>query len=149
MHERHGMTGTPERNSWDGAKKRCHSITSKDYPRYGAKGIRMCDAWRNSFTVFYTDMGPKPGREYSLERVDGTRGYEPDNCVWALPVEQTLNRKITVWVDFSCKRLSLKDACAAAEVPYHTIHNRMRRHSMTFYQAIAFHSTGKGGGTSW
>ena len=81
---------TPEYSAWGRAKQRCYNPKDKGYRNYGALGITMCSRWRYSFAAFLRDMGPRP-EGYSLERVDGTRGYYPDNCEWATRTEQNNN----------------------------------------------------------
>ena len=77
----HGMRKSREYRIWTGMKTRCLNPKSKDYARYGGRGITVCDRWRLSFEAFYADMGPRP-RNCDLHRVDNARGYEPGNCVW-------------------------------------------------------------------
>jgi hypothetical protein len=68
-------------------KERAKDATKHGYKHY----ISMDPAWE-SFDTFIADMGPKPGTEYTLERVDGAEGYGPDNCVWATRTQQARNR---------------------------------------------------------
>jgi hypothetical protein len=89
---RHGLTHTKEHKIWRRIKQRCHNPRTSDYPYYGAKGIRMCDRWLNSFEAFYADMGPRPSAMHTVDRIDGAKDYEPANCRWATKVEQNRNR---------------------------------------------------------
>ncbi len=85
----------PERSSWENMHNRCKpNYSQAEY--YFAKGISVCSRWsgRQGFLNFYADMGEKPSSEFSIERMDGDKGYEPSNCRWASPSEQSLNRKI-------------------------------------------------------
>lgn len=91
-YERHGMSCTPTYRSWAHMKSRCYDPGCGSYLRYGAKGIGVCDEWRESFTAFYKEMGPRPTREHSIDRIDNSRGYEPGNCKWSTPYEQSMNR---------------------------------------------------------
>jgi hypothetical protein len=89
----HKIPGTSEYNSWLGCINRCYNPISKGFLEYGLFGITVCDRWRQSFSVFYADMGPKPFPEYSLDRYPDPKGnYEPSNCRWASPSEQASNR---------------------------------------------------------
>jgi hypothetical protein len=72
---------------------RCTSAGSKHYPRYGGSGIKVCDEWLN-FDSFLLDMGERPAGT-SIDRIDGSKGYFPQNCRWATPCVQASNRKGT------------------------------------------------------
>ena len=78
----HGMCGSPEYRSWMACKTRCNNPKSAHYNNYGGRGIRVCQDWVDSFENFYSDMGPKPSNEHTLERVDVNGDYCKDNCIW-------------------------------------------------------------------
>lgn len=79
--------------SWAGMIQRCEYEGHNRFERYGGRGIIVCDRWRNSFQNFLSDMGRKPGKEYSLDRINNDGNYEPGNCRWATRSEQSKNRK--------------------------------------------------------
>lgn len=90
MKSTHGKTRSKIYRVWAGMKNRCHNPNQPHYHRYGGRGIRVCDEWRNSFEAFYRDMGdpPKDGQRWTLDRMDVNGNYEPGNVRWATYAQQ-------------------------------------------------------------
>jgi len=83
---------SPTWSAWRSMIQRCCYPSQQSYPRYGGRGITICDQWRHSFEAFLTDMGEKPGPDFSLGRIDNDGNYEPGNCRWETAEQQTANR---------------------------------------------------------
>jgi hypothetical protein len=91
----HGQTVggyTPEYRAWLKMRERCLNPNTEMFPAYGGRGIKICERWK-SFENFYLDMGRKPSRNYSLDRVDVDGDYEPGNCRWATANDQARNKR--------------------------------------------------------
>jgi hypothetical protein len=107
----HNRAGRPtsEYSTWVAAKKRCFNPRNPSYKDYGQRGIRMCAAWANSFSLFLRDMGLKPDPTYSLDRVDPDGDYAPGNCRWAPLAVQARNKRNVRWYAFRGERLILAE----------------------------------------
>ena len=131
--EHHGLSHTSEYKIWLGIKMRCLNPRRAAYSRYGARGITICDRWKDSFAAFYTDMGSRPSLQHSIERKDNDGNYEPSNCIWLPKNRQSTNRR-----RYSCPRrqkrfkvngkiLNLKEASAIYGIKPNTIRCRLLR----------------------
>lgn len=96
----HGMSRTPTYKSWVSMLWRCRDPRDASYPRYGGRGITVCDRWDprkgGSFLNFLADMGKRP-EGLTLDRKDSDGNYTPENCQWATLKQQAANRRDS-WV---------------------------------------------------
>jgi hypothetical protein len=74
---------SPTYRCWMGMMARCSNPAHNSWDYYGGKGIKVCIEW-HEFDLFLADMGERPGPEYSLDRIDPDKGYEPGNVRWLL-----------------------------------------------------------------
>jgi len=92
----HAKSESREYRTYDAMKRRCLDTKNKNFKFYGKRGVTVCDRWlgESGFSTFLADMGPRPFG-LSLDRIDGSLGYSPDNCRWANKFVQARNRKST------------------------------------------------------
>lgn len=103
----HGMGHSPEYKAWYSAIQRCTRPTDSNYHNYGGRGIKVCRRWRDSFEAFYEDMGPRPSKEHSLDRIDNDGNYEPTNCRWATITEQGNNRRTNNLITYQGRTMNI------------------------------------------
>jgi len=89
----HRKTKTSEYIAYTNMIQRCYNENLPIYKYYGGRGITVCDRWLESFRNFVEDMGLKPHRKLTLDRVDNDGNYEPSNCRWADRTTQNQNRR--------------------------------------------------------
>lgn len=99
---------TPTYISWNAMRARCRCKNERTRKYYGAAGITVCDRW-SDFDAFMADMGPRPTLKHSIDRIDGTKGYEPGNCRWATKGQQVQNMKSNIKTEFRGELLCLAE----------------------------------------
>jgi hypothetical protein len=125
MSKTHGLTDSPEYKIWCGMKRRCYNKHERCYPRYGGRGIKVCDRWLNSFTSFLEDMGTRPCIRYSIERIDVDKDYEPTNCKWLPLSEQARNRRNSLRLTANGETRLLVEWAEITGIPYSTLQTRL------------------------
>lgn len=121
----HGMTKTPEFRAWTGMIQRCYNANHSAHPRYGGRGIKVCDRWVDSFENFFEDMGARP-RKGTLDRIDNNGDYTPENCRWATRKDQANNRSSNHLITACGETKTISEWAKALGTSDSTIRNRIR-----------------------
>jgi hypothetical protein len=90
---RHGESKHDIYRIWAGMKQRCNRPKTRSYKYYGARGVIVCERWIKSFDAFLKDMGPRPSKRHSIDRINNDGNYEPENCRWATAKQQAANKR--------------------------------------------------------
>lgn len=135
--KKHGMKHTRIYSIWCGVKKRCNNPKCKNYNRYGGSGISICEEWNNNFMAFY-EWSMKNGYKDSLtiDRIDSSKGYSPENCRWATRKEQNNNRRNNLKISYQGRTQTLKQWCDELNLKYELVRSRIKDSGMTFEEAI-------------
>jgi hypothetical protein len=130
----HGMTKSRFHNIWLGMKNRCLNPNVKAYPRYGGKGIKVCDEWLN-FINFKNDMYDlylehcnKYGeKDTTLDRIDSEGDYCKANCKWSTYKEQALNRTTNIKLFIGGKYISANEVVKRYGLTHSALYHRLNR----------------------
>ncbi len=130
LRERHGNTkgrkSSLEYSSWRSMWARCSNSRSSEYPYYGGRGIQVCSRW-TLFSTFLADMGQRPSRKHSIDRIDVNGNYCPENCRWATSKEQCRNRRNSRYIEAFGKRQTLVEWSEVSGIKETTIAERIKR----------------------
>ncbi len=133
----HGLSRSPEYAVWNTMLQRCRNPHARGYKRYGAAGVTVCERW-SFFVNFIEDMGRRPidGQRYTIERVDGAKGYEPGNCRWATYTEQARNQKSNRLLTFHGETMPMAAWAERLGIPSASILNRIDNLGWTVERAL-------------
>lgn len=123
---KHGMSKSAEYNAFLNMIDRCENKNYHNYEKYGGRGITVCKEWRHSFDRFYADMGPRPSKDHSLDRINNDGNYEPGNCRWATRIEQLSNRSVTMFAEVDGAMVPVSELARQAGMKYETLAMRLK-----------------------
>lgn len=111
---------------WRGMLARCMNEKLVSYPNYGGRGITVCERWMD-FKNFLEDMGERPSKEYSIDRIDVNGNYEPSNCRWADIYTQANNTTRNVIYSHDGYTLTVSQWADKMGLPSNLVHARLSR----------------------
>jgi hypothetical protein len=125
----HRMADSSEYAIWQSMKNRCNNPNVLAFPSYGGRGIKVCDRWLgpSGFQNFFADMGPRPSKKHSLDRIDNNGDYCPENCRWATKIQQANNTRANRILEFSGKAQTLAQWAEETGLSHTAILLRLKR----------------------
>lgn len=128
------MSDAPTRNGtrlysiWKGMKTRCYNPHFKAFPRYGGRGIIVCDEWKNDFLQF-KDWALNNGYRDNLtiDRIDNNKGYSPQNCRWVSYKVQANNTRRNIVIQYNGESVTVADICERLGLNSHLVYDRITR----------------------
>lgn len=136
IQHRLGVTKEPEYIVWKNMIQRCGNENSNQFKNYGGRGVTVCDAWINDYLQFKKDMGDRPAKGYSLERVDNDKGYSKENCVWILNIYQSENKRNNHKYFYGGETLSIGKLAKKYNLKDSTLRSRLLDLGWSIEQAI-------------
>ena len=129
-HHSHKLSGTLVYYEWQAIKARCYNPNNHSYPNYGGRGITLFHEWLNDVKSFYDYISNLPHfmeEGYTLDRINNSLGYVPDNLRWATAREQSLNRRSNLLVDYRGETMTLVEASEKSGINYNCLWGRYNR----------------------
>ena len=137
---KHGCYSHPLYSVHNGMMSRCHNKNSDAYHRYGGRGIKVCDEWKD-IRNFIKDMYPTFKKGLTIERINVDGNYEPSNCIWADMVTQSHNKDYDNIMKYNTTGYigvwKVKENIYVAELKYKDKKHRIGRYKTALDGAIA------------
>lgn len=137
-HYLHGDSHRRLHGIWTNMKSRCYNTKVCSYINYGARGIKVCDEWRNSYMAFKMwalTHGYKDN--LTIERMDYNGNYEPDNCCWIPINEQAANKRGLRYLTYNGETHFLAEWARITGISDGTIRKRIDRLGWTICEALS------------
>lgn len=122
---------------WHSMKIRCNVPSVEGYKWYGAKGIRVCDEWNNSYESFKEwSLSHGYTEKLSIDRIDYNGDYTPDNCRWVTMKEQQNNRCNNNWITYNGKTQTFTQLAEEHGINPYTLHSRVYQRGWDLDKAL-------------
>lgn len=122
---RHGLYQHPLQTTWRGMKERCYNPKKAAYPRYGGRGIKVCERWLN-LENFIADNEVLALPGLTLDREDNDKDYSPENCRWVSQLIQANNRSDCVNLEFRGRTQTVSEWARELGMFEHTLRKRIQ-----------------------
>lgn len=130
VHTTHGKRNTRLYRIWSNMLQRCKNPNVKEYKWYGAKGVSVCDEWKNDFQSFY-DWAIANGYrdDLSIDRINSNGNYNPSNCRWISISEQQSNRSNNRFLTHNGETHNIKEWASVLGIDYFRLYSLLEKNN--------------------
>lgn len=132
----HGMSKSREYAIWQGMITRCTNSNRPEYKNYGGRGIGVCDEWKSSFENFYNDMGCRPSKKHTVDRIDNDGDYAPENCRWATRTQQARNGRCNRILTFNGLTMCVAEWAEYLGINRGTLNSRLNHYGWSVERTL-------------
>lgn len=134
---KHGMKKTRLYRIWSGMKSRCYTPSNPAYNRYGGRGISICQEWKSDFNAFYEwAKNNEYSENLSIDRIDVNGNYDPSNCRWSTPQQQSDNKRNNILITIDGITLDVQQWCDKIGIKRSTVNTRVRMCGWDYVSAL-------------
>lgn len=131
MLTKHGLSRSNRKKTrlfriWIGMKTRCNNVNDRAYPKYGGRGIRICEEWSDFMKFHDWAIANGYSDSLSIDRINVDGNYEPANCRWATPKKQANNRTNNHIITFNGKSKTMSEFASEYGIPTACLNNRLK-----------------------
>lgn len=140
--KKHGDTDSRLYNVWCAMKRRCYNKSVPEYVNYGARGVTMCDEWRDDYTAFMQwaisngYQGDAKRGVCTIDRIDNNKGYFPDNCRWVTMREQCNNERRNHLFEYHGETRTVSEWAELFHLSYEKLYQRLVRYHWDIQRAL-------------
>jgi len=126
---KHGLSTSNEYTIWHDIRRRCKKEKNIHYADYGGRGITVCERWDNEdgFMNFCDDMGERPSKKHSIDRIDNEKGYSKENCRWTDNITQANNRRGNRPITYNGRTMNVSQWERELNMPSNNIATRLAK----------------------
>lgn len=124
----HGLSDHPLNAIWRAINSRCYNQKDISYHRYGAKGVTVCEEWRNDFVAFYNwaiENGWQEGLQIDKDIKGNSKLYSPDTCLFVTRQQNCWHRKTSHLIEYNGELKSISEWCSILGLKYDTVRARI------------------------
>lgn len=140
---KHGLEKHPLYSVWKNMKKRCYNINYTQYQNYGGRGITICDSWKDNFQNFYNWSISTWQQGLTIDRINNSEGYTPNNCRWVSMKIQCNNSRKNHNIVYNGSTYTLSTLAEHLNIPYNIVRYRISNCKWTVKKLIKQHDKKK------